>query len=346
MSAPADGPVPSARSVKRRRPNIYDVAAAAGVSHMTASRVLNGASSIRESTRERVLDAMRELGYLPNSAARSLATDRTMRIGAIVDTPNEHGPGSTVAALEKAARKYGYAILPYSYHSDADDQARVGVLELLRHGVDAICVVGPRLSTPPVMSGMGIDVPVMVIGDSDDPRHLTADFDQYRGAADAVAHLLSLGHRRILHLAGPLDSGAGAVRHAAWERAMTNAGIEPLPCAVGDWSSRSGYAVGADREVVGGATAIFVANDKMALGVIHGLVSRGLRVPADVSVVGFDDMDGAEHFAPPLTTVASDFDVLGDAAMSALVRAIRGEPVSSVIVPLALVVRASARAVA
>src|SRR5918994_1025001 len=188
-----------------QRPSIYDVAKQAGVSHMTVSRVLNGHPNIRESTRERVLQAIDEMNYTRSSIARALATRRAMRIGVLVDSPVQWGPNSTLRAIEGAARDAGYAISAFSISDDEESQIDTGVVELVTQGVDALCVIAPRASSLDMLRQQSTGLPTLVIKAEPDPEMHTAAVDQRAGAMAAVMHLIELGHRSIVHLSGPLD---------------------------------------------------------------------------------------------------------------------------------------------
>lgn len=309
---------------RRQRPSIYDVAERAGVSHMTVSRVLNGHPNIRESTRDRVLQAIDEMNYTRSSIARALATNRAMRIGVLVDSPVQHGPNSTLRALESAARTAGYAISAFSMSHGDETQIGTGVVELVTQGVDALCVIAPRASSLDLLRQQKTGLPTLVIKAEPDPVMHTAAVDQHAGAGLAVSHLIELGHRGIQHLAGPLDWYDARARERAWRDELEAAGLEVVPPTVGDWTSDFGYDFGRTCDVTN-TTAIFVANDQMALGVIHGLVERGLRVPEDISIVGYDDLPDSRHFLPPLTTVRQDFAELGALAMRLIIEAIDGD---------------------
>lgn len=328
-----------------QRPSIYDVARLAGVSHMTVSRVLNDHPNIRESTRERVLRAIEETNYTRSSIARALATRRAMRIGVLVDSPVQWGPNSTLRAFEAAARDAGYAISAFSISDDGDSQIDAGVGELVTQGVDALCVIAPRASSLAVLHKQSTGLPTLLIKAESEPGMHTAAVDQHAGAMAAVMHLIELGHRSIAHLAGPLDWFDARARQQGWRDALADAGLEEGPRAVGDWTSDYGYAFGRILDL-GDATAVFVANDQMALGLVHGLSERGVRVPEDISVVGFDDLPDARHFLPPLTTVRQDFAALGALAMKLVVQAIEGDNVTEHhdLIEPRLIVRASTAA--
>lgn len=324
------------------RPSIYDVAEVAGVSHQTVSRVLNGHTNIRESTRERVQRAIEEVGYTRNSIARALATSRTKRIGVLVDSAVEFGPGSTVRGVEAAARATGYTVTTASVGEDARSGVGDGVEYLMTQGVEAMCVIAPRSSSLAALRESSPRVPTLVVAADAGDGILSVSVDQRKGASEAVQHLVDQGHTRIRHLAGPLDWLDARERERAWRSTLERAGIEIVEPGVGDWSSDAGYRYALESPDLGTGTAVFVANDQMALGVIHGLHDRGLRVPEDVSVVGFDDLPDARHFLPPLTTVRQDFHALGATILRLLVRALeRDGSVDGATTPAELVVRES-----
>lgn len=300
------------------KPNIYDVAKHAGVSHMTVSRVLNDHPNIRDSTRQRVLRAIEEMNYTRSSIARALATKRAMRIGVIVDSAVQYGPNSTLRALEHAARAAGYAVSSYSISDDDDDFIDGGVSSLLTQGIDGLCVIAPRASSLRVLRQKVTGLPTVAVKAEPEAAMHTVGIDQHKGAVMAVSHLIELGHRSIVHLAGPLDWFDAHGRLEGWREAVKRAGLPLTSPLLGDWTSDSGYDFGRSHDF-GKATAVFAANDQMALGLIHGLAERGLRVPDDLSVVGFDDLPDARHFLPPLTTVRQDFAALGTFAVQLLI---------------------------
>lgn len=333
---------PPGRRRPGRKPNMYDVAELAGVSHQTVSRVLNNHPSVRKSTRERVLRAIQEVNYAPSSIARALATNRSRRIGVLVDSPLYYGPNATLRGLEQAARTAGYTVDAVTASEVPDRGIDSGVEHLLGEGIEALCVIAPRSSSLAALRRGAEGVPTLVFTAETDAAPVTAAVDQRAGACLAVEHLLDLGHREILHLAGPLDWLDARARKEAWCDRLEQAGVRVRPSPVGDWSAESGYHVATTCEELREVTAVFVANDQMALGVLHGLHVRGLRVPEDLSVVGFDDIPEAGHFLPPLTTVRQDLGALGSRAVELLVSAIEGReaPHSDMIAP-ELVVRES-----
>jgi DNA-binding LacI/PurR family transcriptional regulator len=191
--------------------------------------------------------------------------------------------------------------------------------------VDGLIMMSSDIDDPILPLLIRDDSPLVLVG-----RHpyladvSSADVDNRDGAVQAVRHLIELGHRRIAHLAGPLDWYDAREREQGWRESLAAAGLDAGEAIIGDWTSDYGYEVGKAFDP-GSATAVFAANDQMALGLVHGLVDQGLRVPEDVSVVGFDDVPDARHFLPPLTTVRQDFSALGELALELVIAAIDGE---------------------
>ena len=320
-----------------------DVAARAGVSHQTVSRVVNGFEGIRPETRARVQAAIEELGYRRNLAARMLASSRSGLIGVISWGSGLYGPSSVVTALEEAALHRGYEVTLVTLRDFDDESVSAAFERLLSQAVEALVLVVPHHSTIRRLEQGGIDVPVVTVMSDARGSASSAAMDNVGGARAAVRHLLDLGHRTVAHVAGPDDFGDAEARAAGWRAELEASGLPVPPLRwKGDWSAKSGYDAGLALAAEQDVTAVFVANDQMALGVVRALVERGRRVPEDVSVVGFDDLPEAPYLTPPLTTVRQRFDVLGQTIMSLLEQALAGEPQPSVpLVGTDLVVRAS-----
>lgn len=302
--------------VGSKRIGVREVAVAAGVSTQTVSRVLNGYPGIREATRERVLDAVAALDYRVNNAARALGTSLTRTVGVVASDAVLHGPAAGIAALERAARTRGRWIS--TAYTDSDDPADIdaAVRHLLAQGVDGIVLVAAHGATPLE----GYDVPIV-------PLYGESGTRQRDAAALAVDHLADLGHRRIVEVAGPSDWREAAARADGVADSVARHGLTLVDRVEGDWSAASGSALAATvaRDVSAGATAVAAANDQMALGLIAGLSARGVHVPRDVSVAGFDDNPDAAFYTPALTTVR--LDVEGEAAYAvAAVLGDAGEP--------------------
>ncbi|MCT1476850.1 LacI family DNA-binding transcriptional regulator [Microbacterium sp. p3-SID336] len=323
-------------SAGRGRVSMAEVAARAGVSGQTVSRVVNGSPRVDPATRARVESAMAELGYRPHRAARALRTGRSRTIGLVVTTLATVGNSRMLQATAEAAAERGYALTVVT----AADGIAAAFTQLGEQGVDGAVVLNEASALVP--AAQRPDGLHLVIVDADSEGDLpTVHSDHAGGAAAATAHLLDRGHRTVHHLAGPADSFAAAERERGWRETLVTAGIRPPEPVRGDWTSGSGHAAGGGLSA---ATAVFCANDQMALGLVRALAATGRRVPADVSVVGFDDVPEAADYLPPLTTIRQDFTQLGQRAVSALVASIEGATVaapSSAVVPTALVLRES-----
>jgi DNA-binding LacI/PurR family transcriptional regulator len=312
--------------VTGRGPSMADVAAAAGVSHQTVSRVLNGSELVRDDTRARVLAAIAELGYRRNNAARLLATNRSGRIGMISAHLGFYGPSTIAVAVQEAGHRAGYDVSLVAV-SDFDAASLHSAVErLLDEAVEAIVIaVAHRTSLERALS-LELPVPVVLAQGVASGQPMAAGIDQEAGGEMATDHLLGLGHEHVAHVTGPLDWIEAGQRRAGWHRAHERRGLLPGPELAGDWSARSGYEAGLRIAEDHSVTAVFAANDAMALGLFRALQQRGRRVPEDVSVVGFDDVPEAEYLWPSLTTVRQELDRLGERAVDLTLRALQGEP--------------------
>lgn len=320
-----------------------DVARHAGVSSQTVSRVSNGSTSVVPGTRERVLAAMRELGYRPNSAARALKRGEFRTLGVIVFTLSTTGNMRTLEAISVSAAREGYAITMLPVSVPSQDAVHGAFTRLDELAVDAVIVImevhlldSARVLLPPGR-------PVVVADSDAGDRYDVVDSDQAGGARDAVRHLVGLGHRTVHHLAGPEESFSARRREQAWRGVLGELG-RPVPEPVrGDWSADSGYEWGKRLAADPECTAVFAANDQMALGLLRALNEEGRRVPDEVSVVGFDDIPEASSFLPPLTTVRQDFDRVGQQLVTGALRQLRGESEERgrTVVPTELLLRRS-----
>ena len=300
-----------------------DVARLAGVSHQTVSRVVNGQPNLRPATRARVEEAIRQLGYRPNTAARALVTRRSGTIGVLGTKAGFWGPSSVHRSIQEAARAAGFFVSSVNL----PDVTRKDLAEAIDHlrdqSVEGIVLIAANDEALEVARDQETgDVPVVVVEGDLSRARWTVGVDQVAGAVLATEHLLALGHTRILHVAGPPNWVEARARLEGWRGAMRQAGLTPAEPFRGDWTAASGYAAG--REIVGydGRTAVFVANDHMAIGVLRALSEAGLSVPGDVSVVGFDDIPESGFLIPPLTTVRQDFAAVGRRAIEVLQLAI------------------------
>ncbi|MBA9005286.1 LacI family DNA-binding transcriptional regulator [Thermomonospora cellulosilytica] len=304
------------RPGERRPPVMEDVAELAGVSAMTVSRVLNNPERVRPATRDRVLAAMKTLDYRPNLAARVLATGRSNVLGVVSFDTTLYGPASTLYGIERAARRHDYLISIVSLSELNRRSIGEGVDRLRSQGVDGIIIVAPHESAAEGLRDLPPDLPIVVVGAAEDLPFPLASVDQCAGAVRAVRHLLSLGHETVWHLSGPADWVDSGGRLAGWRQTLAAQGREVPEVLVGDWSAESGYRLGERLARDPSVTAVFAANDAMALGLLRALREAGRRVPEDVSVVGFDDVPEAPYFSPPLTTVRQNFGEVGRRAFT------------------------------
>jgi DNA-binding LacI/PurR family transcriptional regulator len=320
-----------------------DVARAAGVSHQTVSRVINGADSVRPQTRERVLSAMRELDYRPNSLARALVTGRSWTLGVVSFDTTLYGPASTLFGIERAAHAQGYLVSIVSVTSLDRDSVLSAVEQLRGQGVDGILIITPQEAAVEAVLHIPRDMPVVAVEAGPEEAVPVVTVDQVAGAAAATRHLLELGHRTVWHVAGPSDWLEANQRIEGWVTALEDAGADTPPVLSGDWSARSGYELGKRLATVREVTAIFAANDQMALGILRALYESGREVPRDLSIVGFDDIPEAQFFTPPLTTVRQDFNEVGRQSLMLLLDEMAASDRSSsrVIVPPKLEIRDS-----
>ncbi|MCL1841211.1 MAG: LacI family DNA-binding transcriptional regulator [Propionibacteriaceae bacterium] len=327
-----------------RGPSIIDVAAAAGVSTQTVSRVLNDFPHVSPQARARVRAAVEQLGYRRNMAARSLASRRMFALGVVVTNAQLFGPSQALLAIEAAGRRAGYWCGVTMLHDYTQDAMATAIERFADQGVDGVVVVAPNEWTLAAAATASTRLPLVAVtaGPAAQAGVIGLDVDQRTGAQAAMRHLIEQGHRRIAHVAGPADEFHARVRAEIYDAAMRAAGLEPMPYAMGDWQPESGYAAGlamaCDPER---PTAVFAANDQIAMGLIRALWEQGVRVPQDVSVVGFDNIAGSQFLIPPLTTVDQDFNTLGQACVQTLVALLDGQAVPTVQVAPTLVVRAS-----
>ncbi|RCG30687.1 LacI family DNA-binding transcriptional regulator [Sphaerisporangium album] len=322
-----------------------DVAKVAGVSHQTVSRVLNDHPSVSAETRTRVLSAIDQLGYRRNLVARALVTRHSRTLGVVSFDTTLYGPASTVYGIERAAREAGYFISIVSLRTIDRAGVREAIGYLTEQGVDGIVVVAPQRSAAQALADVPRGMPAVAVEGGQAGGVSVVSVDQVEGAVLATRHLLELGHETVWHVGGPADWLEAEGRVRGWRETLAAAGrAVPEPLA-GDWSPRSGYRAGQRlTAMTGEVTAVFVANDQMALGVLRAFMEEGVRVPGQISIVGFDDIPESEFFSPPLTTIRQDFGAVGRRSIDVLVRQIEaGEPYvrESHVVPPRFVLRAS-----
>jgi DNA-binding LacI/PurR family transcriptional regulator len=323
------------------KPVMADVARLAGVSHQTVSRVINGSPSIRPATKARVQQAIAELGYRPNTAARALVTRRSGIIGIVGSSSALYGPSSIQRSVQEAARAAGYFSSLVPLADTTVEALRDALDHLVRQSVEAIVMVAAQEEALAVAHSADIGLPMIVVEGDLSGRGLSVGVDQIDGARQATRHLIDLGHRAIVHVAGPQTYTEAKGRRTGYEAAMAEAGLAPGELWEGDWTPASGYRLGCELVRNVRATAFFVANDQMAIGVLHAFAEAGLSVPRDISVVGFDDIPEAAYLNPGLTTIRQDFQAIGQRAIDLVAATLDGNTASMPLLAPELIVRHS-----
>lgn len=302
---------------ERRRATIYDIAREAGVSHQSVSRYVRG-MDMRASTTEKIRAAMEVLDYTPNLSARALITGRSTRIGALTHELHQVGPATVIQGATAAAREAGYLLDVFTVDMGDADEINRALRTLMQYDLAGIVAFASTDGIREVFERTAFSMPAVIASENDEPESIDASRIATHGLDDLIEHLARLGHRTFLHIAGPGDWAAARNRLHAYEASVARHGLHSNGIMHGDWSAKSGHDVVealADHEL---PTAIVAANDQMALGAMHALQARGLRVPSDISVTGLDDNPEAAYFTPSLTTVRIDFRTQGRDAVRAL----------------------------
>ncbi len=312
----------------RNKVTIRDVAAAAGVSHQTVSRVLNNRPDVARETRQRVLQVIKELDYQPSAIARSLSQRHSFTLAVVTAGLSYVGPSRTLNGITEQAERMGYALLLKELpRFDAQD------LRPLFNALSARQVDGIIWAVPEVGNNRawlddqlaGLPVPIIFMTMQTRPGVSIVAVDNYAGGRMATEHLLEQGYQHIGHITGPLDWWETHQRKAGWFDALHDAGqqVADNHLESGNWSSASGeLAIRRLLDRYPEMDAVFVANDQMALGVLQVACEIGLQVPDDLALVGFDGIPEAAYYWPPLTTVYQDQQKAGGTAVRELVRAI------------------------
>jgi len=314
---------------------MVDVARLAGVSQKTVSRVVNGAPHVRLDVRERVNRAIEELGYRPNVAAQALARQRSHTIGVLALGTRFFGPSRRVFTLEHEARRLGYTLALISVPDLSARSVADGIDALLKRRVEGLVVEVPTHVIdidPAQLAGLPVVTSRWISGV---PRQAVVDVDQEEACRKLTLYLLNLGHETVSHVGGPRDWDAAQKRLVGWRSALRATGARVPRVLYGDWSAASGYEHGRKLAARNDVTAIFAANDQMAMGILRALHEAGREIPGDVSVVGFDDVPEAEFQMVPLTTVGVDGDKAAQRILAELLQMIEGAepPADTVILP-------------
>ncbi|MEV8064839.1 substrate-binding domain-containing protein [Streptomyces sp. NPDC085995] len=308
---------------EKKRATIWEVAQRAGVSHQTVSRYLRNNGGMRPTTRERIDRAVAELNYRPNLIARSMRTRKSNRITIVLPELTTFVPIPMLRGASAVAHEAGYLTDVVGLEGGESRRAE-SVISLLEtqqtEGVLSLVPV-PDLADP----AQGRRRPVVILGEYDDDMHARGELANGRPAEQIIRHLADQGHRRFLHVAGSRAWASARNRRAVYLDTIDRLGLESYGVVDGDWSVRSGYDAARDLPADSGVTAVLAANDFVAMGVIRGFQDRGMRVPRDVSVFGWDNEQFTEYFLPTISTVDIDREALGRRAMRSLLGLIRGE---------------------
>lgn len=301
------------------RPTSHDVARAAGVSQSTVSFVFTGRAGISDATRERVLRAASDLGYRPNLAARAMRTRRTGRLAIVVPIASAV-PLALIPGAVAAAEQAGYVVEVVSLPQDPDAR-REHVAEMLDSGQ----YEGALAFTPLPASDSPADAPVtLAAGEFDEEMHATGEFTDAQPVAELIERLVTLGHRRFLHIAGPDSFPSARARRDAYLEAVGRLGVTSLGVVDGDWSGEDGERAIAALPDDARPLAVIAANDVIATGAIRAAVRRGWILPDDMSITGWDDHPQSAFLSPSLTSVNQDRERLGAYSMQRLIAAVRG----------------------
>ncbi len=301
---------------------IKDVAKAANVSVASVSRALNGSTTVTEETRQLVLAAARSLRYIPHSGARSLSTSRTDTIGVLL--PDLYGEffSELIRGIDTAARRRGLHLLVSSSHGDAGEAA--AALRAMSGRVDGMIVMSPHVDAGFLADNLPATLPIVLLN-THDTGHLCSALavDNYGGAAAMVQHLVELGHRRIMMIAGPAANFESEERLRGFRetlaRLLPDAEQQEPSVLRGDFTEESGYRAGRQLQALKRLPdAVFAANDMMAIGCMFAMGEAGLQVPRDLALVGFDDIPTARFISPPLTTVRVRMTDMGGRALECL----------------------------
>jgi DNA-binding LacI/PurR family transcriptional regulator len=328
-------------------PTLMDVARKSGVSHQTVSRVVNGNINVSEKTRKKVLKFLEEMGYVRNQAARSLATGKSSKIGILGMETTLYGPTVIFHDIQVAARKAGYG-LSIEFTKDVDDfSISEGINHLVKEGVDGIVLIAPQTNGSRNIESLKLRIPIIAHeGKRTDYISIVAS-NQFEGGLLATEHLISLGHKNIGHLGGPLTFYDATERHRGWKEALARNGLPLARYLVGDWSVESGHRLTFDLLKDLDMTAIFVANDAMALGALKAISELGLKVPENVSLVGYDNEPETPFLIPGLTTVDQRFDLVASKSIDLLIKLLNKTATKSASKKISpeLIVRASSAAI-
>ena len=268
---------------------------------------------------------MAQLGYQPNPAARSLVTAKSNMLGLLVSDTGLYGPAGMLNAMERQARQAGYFAITVAVRFDSPESWAEGLQHLSKMHVEGIATIALQSEVLKMAAKIMPNVKMVAIDTDDQASKVdSVGIDNLGGGYIATRHLIELGHRKILHITGPQTSSEAQNRRRGYEQAMKEAGLEPA-LVQGDWTAETGFRIGVELNLdLTGYTGIFTANDQLSLGLLKAFNMRGVKVPSDISLVGFDDIPESPYFNPPLTTIRQDFNQLGEVAIELLLSDLAG----------------------
>jgi DNA-binding LacI/PurR family transcriptional regulator len=306
-----------------KAPTLKDVAARSDVSYQTVSRVVNGSVHVNPATRARVVEAMEALRYRPNNAARHLVSRQSKIIGCVSST-TFYGPARIMVSVEMTAKKHGYNVMFSELPEVNLEEVRRSIDELCDRQVDGIVFLIPLQLEMDFIRSICQEVPFVAIDVDLGPELPIVMVDQERGARLAIQHISGLGHRRIAFICGPSQWRAAKLRTQGWMKALKRVNLSPGPMLEGDWSAKSGYLAALEliRRHRDDFTALVSANDHMALGALSAFHENEIKIPGEISVIGYDGMPESEFYQPSLTTIYQDFAALGEVSVEFLLRTI------------------------
>jgi Transcriptional regulators len=324
-----------------------DVGRLANVSTQTVSRYFTGVGYVRAETRDRITAAIEELGFVPNQSARNLRAHRTNTVGVLAMGALNYGSSCVLTGLGLAAREVDVTLTIAQLDLDFEakgweGEAKRALSHFLSVQVDGIVLSTPVTGVERLLDGIDDQIPLITVSELPFSEKASAGAHSHSAGFEATRHLIALGHRRILHVAGPSTRNEAVERERGYRDAMLEEGLDPEVVNVStDWSSVSGFRAGeiaADMDFTG----VFASNDEIALGFMSALEKHGRRAPDDFSIVGVDDMPTAAYFSPPLTSMRLDFRALGVATFRMLHQQIlTGELAQHLVVEPELIVRES-----
>jgi LacI family transcriptional regulator len=312
--------------LEKKKTTIYEIAREAGVSGQTVSRVINNRPGVSRETKKRIQEIIERLGFHPSPIARSLSSPKSFTLGVVTAGLKYIGPSRTLSGITRGAEELGYGLLLKELESFSANNVFPLLKWFSAHRVDGIIWAAPEIGDNrkwlTALPGE-LEVPIIFLTMEKKEHVSIVTIDNCLGGRLATEHLLRLGRRRIGHITGPLDWWEARQRKQGWEESLAEAGIKvnKRMWAEGNWSSKSAkLAMRELLEKFPKMDALFVGNDQMALSVLQSVAERGIKVPDDLAVVGFDGIPESEFYSPPLTTVCQNQDELGRTAVQELVR--------------------------